>query len=28
MEMMNGRIKNRETLRSLKKVDNPNLKRM
>ena len=25
---MNGRIKNSETMRSLKKVDNPNLKRM
>jgi len=28
MERMNGRIKNRETMRSLKKVDIPNLKRM
>jgi len=28
MERMNGRIKNSETMRSLKKVDNPNLKRM
>jgi len=28
MERMNGRIKNRETMISLKKVDNPNLKGM